>query len=288
MSMETAIRLQNVTKKYESFTLDHVTMEIPKGCIVGLVGENGAGKTTVLKSILGLIHLDEGQIYLEGMPVNHLLYNWKKDVGVILDSLDFAANMNAREVGKIMAQIYENWQPAVYEQYLERFKIEPKKKVQKYSRGTKMKLHLAIAMSHQAKLLIFDEATSGLDPIVRDDILDLLLEFIQDEEHTAIISSHIVTDLEKAADYIAFLHEGHLRFFMNKDEILYQYGIVRCSPQQYGRLPKKLVKGVRKGRFSYEVLVSSREEVQEAFPELVIDHAGIEEVILYLVKGDQV
>lgn len=286
--MDTAICLHNVTKKYESFTLDHVTMEIPKGCIVGLVGENGAGKTTLLKAILNMIHLDEGQIYLDGTAVDRLPNDWKKNVGVILTGLDFAKSMNAREIGKVMAGTYENWQQTVYEQYLERFKIEPGKKIQKYSKGMKMKLHLAIALSHQAKLLIFDEATSGLDPIVRDDILDILLEFVQEEDHTALISSHIVTDLEKVADYIAFLHEGHLKFYMNKDEILYRYGVVRCSQLQYQQLPQELVKGVRKGNFSYEVLVSSKQEVQQHFPELVIDDAGIEDVILYLVKGERV
>lgn len=286
--MDTAICLRNVTKKYGSFTLDHVTMKIPKGCIVGLVGENGAGKTTLLKAILHMIHLDEGQISLDGVPIDQLPYDWKKDVGVILEGLDFAGSMNAREIGKIMAGTYENWQQTVYEQYLQQFKIESGKKVQKYSKGMKMKLNLAIALSHQAKLLIFDEPTSGLDPIVRDDILDLLMEFIQDEGHTAVISSHIVTDLEKVADYIAFLHEGHLKFYMNKDEILYQYGVVRCSPQEYQKLPGEFVKGVRKGSFSYEVLVSSKQEIHRCCPELAIDDAGIEDVILYLVKGERV
>ena len=286
--MDTAIRLHNVTKNYESFTLDHITMDIPKGCIVGLVGENGAGKTTLLKAILDMIHLDEGQISLDGVPVSRLSYDWKKEVGVILSGLDFAASMNAREIGNIMAGTYENWQQNVYEAYLQRFKIEPGKTVQKYSKGMKMKLNIAVALSHQAKLLIFDEATSGLDPIVRDDILDLLLEFIQDEEHTAIISSHIVTDLEKVADYIAFLHEGKLKFYMNKDEILYHYGVVRCSPQQYQKLPKELVKGVRKGNFSYDVLISAKQKIHQSFPEIAIDNAGIKDVILYLVKGERV
>lgn len=285
--MDTAIRLHNVTKNYESFSLDHVTMDIPKGCIVGLVGENGAGKTTLLKAVLGMIHLDEGQIYLDGMSAGQLPNDWKKDVGVILSGLDFAGNMNAREVGKVMAGMYENWQQTVYESYLSKFKIEPAKKIQKYSKGMKMKLHIAVALSHQAKLLIFDEATSGLDPIVRDDILDILLEFIQDENHTALISSHIVTDLEKAADYIAFLHEGRLKFYMNKDEILYNYGVVRCSPSQYEKLPENLVKGVRKGQFGYEVLVSSKEEIRQRFPKFTVDSVGIEDMILYLIKGEK-
>lgn len=285
--METAICLHNVTKKYEGFTLDHISMEIPRGSIVGLVGENGAGKTTLLKCILQIINTDEGAVYVEGKEVNTLPGDWKKDVGVILTGVDFAGVLNAKEMGISMKNIYSNWQQDVYENYLRTFKIDSKKKIAEYSKGMKMKLNLALALSHGAKTLIFDEATSGLDPVVRDDILDILLDFIQDENHTVLLSSHITSDLEKVADYIAFIHEGRLQFFMNKDEILYRYGVVRCSGDDVQKLPEELVESIRKNSYGYEVLVSEKETIQQRFPNLIVDKVNIEEVILFMVKGER-
>lgn len=285
--MESAICLHNVTKKYEGFTLDHINMKIPKGTIVGLVGENGAGKTTILKCILQMISLDEGNIYMEGKAVDTLPKDWKKDVGVILAGMDFAGLMNACEMGIAMRNIYSNWQQGVYEDYLRKFKIDPKKKIMDYSKGMKMKLSIALALSHEANLLIFDEATSGLDPVVRDDILDILLDFIQDENHTVLLSSHITSDLEKVADYIAFVHEGTLRFFMNKDEILYNYGVVRCSKEDMECLPQELIQGVRKNGYGYEILVSEKEKIGQRFPEMILDKVSIDEMILFMVKGER-
>ena len=207
--MDTAIRLHNVTKNYESFTLDHITMDIPKGCIVGLVGENGAGKTTLLKAILDMIHLDEGQISLDGVPVSRLSYDWKKEVGVILSGLDFAASMNAREIGNIMAGTYENWQQNVYEAYLQRFKIEPGKTVQKYSKGMKMKLNIAVALSHQAKLLIFDEATSGLDP-TNSRLMKNMILAEKSRGKTILLTTHNMQDATELCDRVAFIVGGQI------------------------------------------------------------------------------
>ncbi len=285
--MDAAIRLHNVTKSYKDFTLDHVTFDIPKGSIVGLVGENGAGKTTLLKCILQLVKPDEGQIYMDGKPLLQLPSDWKKHVGVILTGIDFAAAMTGDEFGKAMEKIYPNWEMDTYQNYLRKFQIDAGKKIKDYSKGMKMKLRLSMALSHQAKILIFDEATSGLDPVIRDDILDLLLEFIQDEDHAVLISSHIISDLEKVADYIAFLHEGRLQFCMNKDEILYKHGVVHCSAAEYSQIPEHYVKGVRRSQFGYEVLVCDREALQRELPQLTVDSTNIEEIILFLVKGER-
>lgn len=284
--MEAAISLKNVTKHYGQFTLDHITMDIPKGSIVGLVGENGAGKTTLLKTILQMTPIQEGEILLDGQNIEGLPSQWKNQAGVILSGLDFACRMSARELGNCMHRIYQNWQDDRFEKYLNDFQIDEKKKIKDYSKGMKMKLDLAVALSHQAKLLLFDEATSGLDPMVRDDILEILLEFIQDEEHSALISSHITSDLEKVADYIAFLHQGKLRFFMNKDELLYRFGVVRCSLEDYRKIPDTYVQGFRKNQFGYEVLIQNREDFQKNYPNYMVDHTTIEDIMVYYVKGD--
>ncbi len=285
--MDAAICLHNVTKSYKDFTLDHITLDIPKGSIVGLVGENGAGKTTLLKCILQLATPEEGQIYIDDKPLSQLSGDWKNNVGVILSGIDFAGSMTGAEFGKTMEKIYENWEMDTYQAYLKDFKIDASKKIKEYSKGMKMKLCLALALSHQAKILIFDEPTSGLDPVVRDDILDLLLDFIQDESHTVLISSHIISDLEKVADYIAFLHEGRLQLFMNKDEMLDKHGVIHCSAVEYDQIPEDYVKGIRKGQFCYEVLVSDRHKIQRELPGLTVDSASIEEIILFLVKGGE-
>lgn len=286
--MENAISLHNVTKSYDGFTLDHITLDIPRGSIVGLVGENGAGKTTLLKCILQMIHMDNGSISIGGKPLGELPADWKEDVGVIMSGIDFASAMTADEMGKCMKLSYKNWQQDVFADYLRKFKIDGKKKIKDYSKGMKMKLNLAMALSHNAKLLIFDEATSGLDPIVRDDILDILLEFIQDESHAALLSSHITSDLEKVADYIAFLHEGRLKFCLNKDEMLYDYGAVKCSAADFERIPKEFIKGYRKNSFGYEVLIHDKQAFALTFPGLVLDNTSIEEIILFMVKGEKI
>lgn len=286
MKAEAAVRLRNVTKSYGEFTLDHITMDIPKGSIVGLVGENGAGKTTLMKIILQIASSQEGEITVDGRKIQPSDHQWKEQVGAILPGVGFASMMNARQLGNCMRGFYRNWQDDVYRQYLGKFQIDPGKLVQDYSQGMKMKLNLALALSHQADLLIFDEATSGLDPVVRDDILDILLEFIQDEGHTVLISSHIVTDLEKVADYIAFLHEGRLLFCMNKDEMLEYFGIVRCTPEEYEKIPNPYLCSFRKNQFGYEALIRNRAAFQKEFPGYCTDHAAIEEIILYHVKGE--
>lgn len=284
--MDAAISLKNVTKRYEGFTLDHITMDIPKGSIVGLVGENGAGKTTLIKAILQMISIQEGEIAVDGNKVEDLAPQWKDRVGVILSGVEFAARMDARQFGRCMRSLYKNWQEDRFEKYLKEFQIDRDKMIKDYSKGMKMKLDLAVSLSHQAEILIFDEATSGLDPVVRDDILDILLGFIQDEGHTVLLSSHITSDLEKVADYIAFLHKGKLQFYMNKDELLYRFGVAHCTPEGYEKIPAAYVRGCRKSQFGYEVLIQDRERFQREYPDYTVDRTNIEEIVLFYVKGE--
>lgn len=283
--MENAIVVRDVTKRYKEFTLDHVSFQVPQGSIVGFVGENGAGKSTTIRAILDLLHLDEGEVEVLGLSEKEREDPaWREQIGVVFDGGHIPNYMNAGQVGRMMQRIYGQWDSAVYEGYIKKFRLPEKKKYKDFSRGMKMKLSLAVALSHHARLLLLDECTSGLDPIVRDEILDVFLDFIQEENHSILISSHIISDLEKVADYIVFIHEGRICFEEEKDYLLDNYGIVHGTKEQVGRLPKNLVSGQRSSHFGCDVLVKDRREARRLDPELVIDPASIEEIMLYMVK----
>ena len=286
--MEAAIRIEGLVKNYEKFSLDHINLEIPKGSIVGLVGANGAGKTTLIKCILGIIKRDAGEIYVDGEKLEEKNDNWKNQVGMVLAEANFHETMNAVQIGRIMENIFSQWDAGLYETYLNDFKLEHKKLIKDYSRGMKMKLQIAVALSHRAKTLIFDEATSGLDPLVRDDLLDILLEYIQDEAHTVLLSSHIISDLEKVSDYIAFIQNGRLLFVENKDEILYRYGVGKCSKEDYSTLDKEGILRLKRGVLGYEFLVQDRQAFMRRYPDMVVDAPDIEDVLLLLEKGEVV
>ena len=234
---EILLSMNAIEKKFGDVqVLKKVDMEVARGEVHALMGENGAGKTTTIKAILNLISVDSGKIQVFGQDHVDKEREIKEQIGVVFDESCFHEQLTAPEIGKVMSKIYRDWQPRDFEEYLRRFQLPAQKKIKDYSRGMKMKLSIAVAMSHKAKLLILDEATSGLDPIVRDEILELFLDFIQDEEHTILVSSHIISDLEKIADYIIFIHGGKILFQKNKDELLYEYGIIRCSEEQFRKL----------------------------------------------------
>ncbi|MCI8565037.1 MAG: ABC transporter ATP-binding protein [Lachnospiraceae bacterium] len=284
--MENAIVLRDVTKRYKEFTLDHVSFQVPCGSIVGFVGENGAGKSTTIRAILDQIKLEEGEIEVLGLSVQKRQDpQWREQLGVVFDGGHLPEYMNAAEVGRMMRRIFRQWDSVAYERYLKRFRLPDKKRYKDFSRGMKMKLSLAVALSHCAKLLVLDECTSGLDPIVRDEILDIFLEFIQEEDHSILISSHIISDLEKVADYIVFIHEGRICFEEEKDYLMENYGIAHGTKEQAARLPQSLVSGKRENRFGVEVLVKDRREIKRLYPGLSVDPASIEEIMLYMVKG---
>lgn len=285
--MENVVEIKGLCKNYKEFSLDHVTFNIPKGSIVGLVGENGAGKSTSIKAILGLIHMDGGGISVFGRDISQLERQQKEMIGVVLDNCGFHDTLNCRDINKIMKRMYTQWDEAAFESYRQRFHLPETKKVKEYSKGMKQKLTIATALSHNAKLLIMDEATSGLDPIVRDEILDILLEFIQDEEHSVLISSHIISDLEKVADYITFLHQGRVKFSENKDVLVYQYGVVKCTEEDYKAMDKKHVLAVRRNAYSFEVLIDNKEEFERKNRQLTVDNTTIEEIILFQVRGEK-
>lgn len=278
--MENALELRGLRKNYKHFTLDNVSLTLPKGCIMGFIGENGAGKSTTIKTMLGLIRKDGGEIRILGKdPIQDRSVMEK--VGLVLDSGFFPQEMNAKQLGSSMVHIYKGWDLEAYRRFLERFQIAPDKKIKEYSRGMVMKLSLAVALSHGAELLVLDEATSGLDPIVRDDILDILYDFIQDEEHSVFLSSHITGDLEKIADYIAFIHEGKLLMVGEKDDLLETYGLLHCTREQLQELDPSAVTGYRNSEFGVTALVK-----RYRLPgDYQVENASLDDILLYCVKG---
>lgn len=276
-----AIELRGLTKTYKTFQLGPIDLTLPMGTIMGLVGENGAGKSTTLKAILDLVKPSAGEITLLGQPVPDAYPALKEEIGVVLDALPFPGYLNAKELGNCMAAAFQSWDSQVYSVYLARLNLPESQKIKEYSRGMTMKLALATALSHHAKLLILDEATSGLDPMVRQEILDILYDFC-DEEHAILISSHIVSDLEKICDYIAFLHEGKLLLVDEKDKLLEQYGLLKCSKEQMAALAKGTVLSSRIYNYGAEALV--RRDLVPAG--LTVDRITLEELIVALARRD--
>ena len=278
--MSFALEIKGLTKKYDGFTLDDLSLTLPGGCIMGFIGENGAGKSTTIKLILDLVFKDQGTISILGHTGGESKKLLKENIGVVMDECYFPESLNANQVNTIMKNIYQTWQSDVYSNWLKRFDLPLKKSIKDYSRGMKMKLAIAVALSHDSKILILDEATSGLDPIVRDEILDVFLEFIQDETHSIFMSSHIISDLEKVCDYITFIHKGKLIFSEAKDELLEKYVLVKCSKADIQSIPETSIKGIRANNFGVEALVE-RHAVPQNF---VMDRVNIEDIMLYNIK----
>lgn len=284
--MDAAIEVKNLLKKYPGFTVENISFEVPKGSIVGLIGENGAGKTTTIKTILNLTEKDSGQISVLGAD-NLDGKEIKEEIGVVFDDDCLHDNLTIVRVEKIMNHLYKRWDRDLFEQYCRRFALDKKRTVGELSKGMKMKLSIAIALSHRPRLLIMDEATSGLDPVMRDEILDVFLEFIQDEEHAVLLSTHITSDLEKIADYIVFIHDGKVKFSLPKDTLIYQYGILRCRTEEFKEIERADILACRKKEFEWEVLVADKEKMARKYKRCVIDHTTIDEIMLLYIKGEQ-
>ena len=250
-----AIEIKGLCKHYPSFTLENLDLVLPGGCIMGLIGENGAGKSTTIKLILNAAARDAGDVKVLGRDIINEERYIREDLGVVLDEIGFHDFMKVKDVDHVMSFIYHRWHSDLFMSYVKRFAIPEDKSFKEYSRGMKMKLGIAIALSHEAKLLIFDEATSGLDPVARDDVLDILCEFTRDEEHSVLLSSHIVSDLEKICDYIAFMHKGKLLLCKEKDRLKEDYALVRCKAGELSVVPDVCVIGKRETPFGVEAIV---------------------------------
>lgn len=284
--MDTILRVENITKKYAGFQLDHVSFELPKGTIMGLIGENGAGKSTTINAILDLIKKDDGTVTFWGQELSSSK-QLKEDIGVVFDGVNFYETLTPAKVGKISEKAYKQWDEYLYRDYLKRFGIPLDKEIKTLSKGMKMKLCIAVALSHKPKLLILDEATSGLDPVMRDDILDVFLDFVQDENHSILMSSHITTDLEKVADYITFIHQGKVLFCKTKDELRYKYGIIRCGAAGFDQIDKAEILAYRKDDYQWNVLVADKENARKKYKAAVVDDATIDDILLLYVKGER-
>jgi ABC-2 type transport system ATP-binding protein len=284
--MEQLLELNGVCKNYPSFSLRDVSFSVPAGCIMGLIGENGAGKSTTIRLILNEMKRDAGEIRIFGKDNLQHEIEVKEEIGVVLDPNCFSNEFTAKDVNLILKRIYKSWDKDLFYQYLQVFSLPEKKRIKDYSTGMRMKLNIAAALAHRPRLLLLDEATSGLDPVMRSDILDLLLDFIQDEHCGILFSSHITSDLERVADYITFLHEGRIVFSLAKDEMQDHMGILKCGPSQFEKLNPSDFLRMRRGTFECAALAADRAAVQKKYPNMVVDAATLDEIMLLYVKGD--
>ena len=285
--MENILEVKNLCKRYEGFELKNINIELPKGMIMGLIGENGAGKTTTIKSILNTIHIDGGEVKIFGLEMQKNEKQIKEQIGVVLDESFLSEYLNAVDVNKIMKNIYKNWDEKQYFKYIDEFKLPKNKILKDFSSGMKMKLKITTALSHNPKLLILDEPTSGLDPIARNDILDIFQEFIKDGEKSILVSSHITSDLEHIADYITFINNGEIILAKTREELLEDFGIVKCTKEEFEKIDKKDYIKYKKNKYEYSILVENKFEFKKKYDIEIIDRPTIEDIMLIYIKGER-
>lgn len=288
--MENILELQQISKTFpkSNFTLDKVSFSLPYGAILGFVGENGSGKTTTIGCILNTIMKDSGTVKLFGKEMLDADTNMRERIGVVYDGDNFPTHWTARQLSQVMEGFYSQWDNSLFQKHMKNFNLPVNQKIKHYSRGMTMKLAIAVALSHHPQLLILDEATSGLDPIVRDEMLDVFLEFIQEEEHSILLSSHITSDLEKIADYITFIHNGKIIMTASKNDLVYNFAVMRCRESQFHALDPSDIIAYRKRDFQIDVLIPNAKEAERKYKNAVIDHVSVDEILLLLVKGERV
>ena len=285
--MENILQIENLVKNYPGFCLDNISFSIPKGAIVGLIGEKGAGQTTTINLILHAVEKASGESSVFGK--DHLAYEReiKQDIGVVQDECNLPLMFTACDIEAVMRKIYRNWDHAQYWALIQKFQLPHDQRISTFSKGMKVKMNFAIALAHKSRLLLLDEATSGLDPVMRDDVLDLLLDFVQDEENSVLFSSHITSDLSKIADYIAFLHQGKLLFYKAKDDLIYHYGLVHCGHELFSRFDKHDMLAWRKQDYEYQILVADRDAVSRKYKGCVVDPATLDDIMLLYIRGEK-
>lgn len=278
--MINALEIKGLTKKYKDFTLDNVSFDVPSGSIVGLIGENGSGKTTLIKLMLDMINRESGEVIILGK--NGDIRNIKNEIGVVMDEPGFPGFLNAKEINRIMKNIFSNWSEDTFFGYLKKLKVPDNKEYKDMSKGTKMKTGIAVALSHNPRLLILDEATNGLDPVVRSEVNEIFTEFTRDENHSILISSHIVSDLDRICDYIVFIHNGKLMLFEEKDRLLEKYCIVHCTREQLSSIERSKIIGRKENKYDISVLME-KSQVKSGFSTSPVD---IEELFVFMAKED--
>ena len=284
--MKQAIEMKNVVKAYDrGFRLGELNITIPSGVIVGLIGENGAGKTTMIKSLLNVIRIDQGTIRIFEQDHQQQESKIKEDIGVVLDQTFFPELLTPKEINSIMKEIYSSWDQELFFQYLKDFSLPVDKQIRKMSKGMRKKLEIATALAHHPKLLILDEPTSGLDPVVRNEVLDLFLDFIQEEDHTILFSTHITSDLEHIADQIIFIDQGKILLNQSRDELLDNYGILKCPLEQMDTIDTQDYIAYKKNRYDAQFLVTNRRAVQKKYTDSIVDPASLEDIMVFMIKG---
>ena len=289
ITVNKAIEIKNLVKRYDdNFQLGELSLDIPAGEIIGLIGENGAGKTTLIKSILDILITNKGEIKIFGKNLKNNEINIKEDIGVVLDNSFFPEVLNAKDINSVMQSIYKTWDSKLYFDYLANFNIPITSSIKKLSKGMQKKLEIATALAHRPKLLILDEPTSGLDPVVRNEVLDIFLKFIEDDEHTILFSTHITSDLEHIADEIVFINDGKVLLNKSRDDILDNYGILKCSEEEFNKIDKKDCVAYKKNKYNYEILVSDKEKISKKYKNMVVDKITLEELMVIMIKGDKI
>ncbi|MBD5507840.1 MAG: ABC transporter ATP-binding protein [Lachnospiraceae bacterium] len=281
------IEIKSVSKDYGDFKLDNISFTVPEGSVCGFIGQNGAGKTTTIRIILDAINRDGGEVYLFGKSIDNGSASLREDIGVVFDEMGFHDFLTARQINTIMKNVYKNWKEEKYFEYLKRFSLPTKKACGSFSRGMRMKLQIAAALSHEAKLLIMDEPTSGLDPIVRNEMLQIFREYVIEEDHTILLSSHITGDLEKLADEVVFIDGGKIVLQGNKDEILEKHAILRCRKDELRTINESLIVSAESSSLGAEVLVNDRKTAEKLYPEMIIESAGLDEIMIHYVNQEK-
>ena len=284
--MSNIIEIKNLVKKYDDkFKLGSINLDIPSGIIVGLIGENGAGKTTLIKSILNILKIDEGNIKIFNKDFNKEENNIKEDIGVVLDNMFFPEILTPNDINIIMKDIYKKWDEELFKKYLNDFGLNLNKQIKTMSKGMRKKIEIATSLSHHPKLLILDEPTSGLDPVVRNEVLDIFLDFIQDEEHTILLSTHITSDLEHIADKIIFINKGKILLDKNRDDLLDNYGILKCDINSFDTISKEDIIVYKKNKYNYEILVDNISKIKKKYKNFIVDKITLEELMVLMIKG---
>ena len=286
--MQNALEVHSLNKSFDRFALKDVSFTLPRGAVMGFIGENGAGKTTTIKAVLGLIRKESGDISVLGGSIEDASIRAK--IGVVFDDLHLHKTLRIRQAAKIFPHLYEDWDADLFKEYLNRFNLDAEKKIKDLSRGMRMKLSIALALSHHPELLILDEPTSGLDPVVRDEVLEIFQDFMQDENHAILFSSHITSDIDKIADYLTFIHDGEILFSVTTDELLGEAGILKCSAEEADVLDaeREGLLRIRKNQFGCEVLIRNKEQFRMRHPEAVIDSVTTEALMLFYARGEKV
>lgn len=278
------IEVKNVTKDYGDFKIDNISFAVPEGSVCGFIGQNGAGKTTTIKAILDVINVDAGEIFVFGQDVKINSARLREDIGVVFDEMGFHEFMTGKDINIMMKNIYKNWDENVFFEYLKKFSLPSKKPCGDFSRGMRMKLQIAVALSHNAKLLIMDEPTSGLDPIVRNEMLQIFREYVIEEDHTILLSSHITGDLEKLSDEVVFINGGRIVLAGNKDEILEKHGLLKCKKDELREISDELIVHTEVETFGVTVLVNDKNACAKLYPHMVIEQASLEDIMLFYVS----